>query len=112
MYSLYMMAADGENNSDGMTPVHIAAHAPDCAGVTEDIRGLGTRTASVTTGPGIGTRPIRPARISTTTGEFMAAGGVGVAFGTGAANQTYITTDGGQFKTAAAAYFASPQALP
>src|SRR5580658_104057 len=45
-------------------------------------------------------------------GEFMAAGGVGVAFGTGAANQTYITTDGGQFKTAATAYFASPQALP
>jgi len=45
-------------------------------------------------------------------GEFMAAGGVGVAFGVGAANQTTITTDGGQFKTATTAYFASPQALP
>jgi hypothetical protein len=45
-------------------------------------------------------------------GEFVAAGGAGVTFGVGAANQTYITTDGGQFKTAATAYFASPQALP
>jgi hypothetical protein len=45
-------------------------------------------------------------------GEFMAAGGVGAVFGTGAANQTYITTDNGQFKSAATAYFASPQALP
>ncbi len=44
--------------------------------------------------------------------EFIAAGGVGVTFGTGAANQTYITTDNGQFKTATTAYFASPQALP
>ena len=44
--------------------------------------------------------------------EFIAAGGVGVAFGTGAANQTDITTDGGQFKTAVTTYFASPVPLP
>jgi len=44
--------------------------------------------------------------------EFVAAGGVGVAFGTGAGNQTYITTDGGQFKTAVTKYFAAPVALP
>jgi hypothetical protein len=44
-------------------------------------------------------------------GEFVAAGGVAAAFGTGAGNQTYITTDGGQFKNAVTAYFASPVAL-
>ena len=43
--------------------------------------------------------------------EFVAAGGVGVAFGTGAAKQTYITSDGGQFKAAVTAYFARPTAL-
>jgi hypothetical protein len=43
--------------------------------------------------------------------EFVAAGGVGVAFGTGAGNQTYITSDGGQFKDAVTAYFAHPTAL-
>ena len=268
MYSLYMMAADGEDNiaaltddsfmslywqatkllfqriamiqgpavvhiepdfwgyviqkaSDGTTPVHIAALAPDCAGVTEDVRGLGecfvklrnkyapnaaigfhysTWGADVPTsiaffkavhaqetdfiatdmldrdagcfeahtdpncqrtdGPWYWdetnqTRPNFHDNLATaqsmTSGlalpmlwwqvpfgvpstspggsaghyrddrvhyifshidEFMAAGGVGVAFGTGAANQTYITTDGGQFKTATTAYFASPQALP
>jgi hypothetical protein len=31
-------------------------------------------------------------------GEFVAAGGLGIAFGVGAGNQTYITTDGGQFR--------------
>lgn len=44
--------------------------------------------------------------------EFVAAGGVGAAFGTGAGNQTYITTDGGQFKDAVTKYFASPTPLP
>jgi hypothetical protein len=44
--------------------------------------------------------------------EFVQAGGVGAAFGTGAGNQTYITTDGDQFKNAVTAYFASPVALP
>ena len=44
--------------------------------------------------------------------EFVAAGGLGVAFGTGAGNQTYIDTDGNQFKDAVTAYFASPTALP
>jgi hypothetical protein len=44
-------------------------------------------------------------------GEFVAAGGVGAAFGTGAGNQTYITTDGDQFKNAVTKYFASPVPL-
>jgi len=44
--------------------------------------------------------------------EFVNAGGVGVVFGTGAANQTDVTTDGGQFKTAVGSYFAAPVALP
>ena len=44
--------------------------------------------------------------------EFVAAGGLGAVFGTGAANQTFIDSDGGQFKTAVASYFASPMALP
>jgi hypothetical protein len=44
--------------------------------------------------------------------EFVDAGGLGVTFGTGAANQTDITTDGGQFKTAVTKYFAAPAALP
>jgi len=44
--------------------------------------------------------------------EFEDAGGLGVTFGTGAANQTYIDTDGGQFKTAVTKYFAAPVALP
>ena len=44
--------------------------------------------------------------------EFVAAGGLGAVFGTGAGNQTYITTDGGQFHDAVHAYFASPAPLP
>jgi hypothetical protein len=44
--------------------------------------------------------------------EFVAAGGLGAAFGTGASNQTYITTDDGQFRQAVSNYFASPTALP
>ncbi len=32
--------------------------------------------------------------------EFVAAGGLGITFGVGAGNQTYITTDGGQFRNA------------
>jgi hypothetical protein len=43
--------------------------------------------------------------------EFVAGGAVGAAFGTGAANQTDITTDGGQFKRAVTAYYAAPYAL-
>lgn len=46
------------------------------------------------------------------TDEFVAAGGVGAVFGTGAGNQTYITTDGGQFRNAVTAYLASPVPLP
>ena len=45
-------------------------------------------------------------------GEFVAAGGLGVTFGVGAGNQTYITSDGGQFRNAVTAYFASPVTLP
>jgi hypothetical protein len=44
--------------------------------------------------------------------EFVAAGGLGAVFGVGAANQTYITTDGGQFRDAVAGYFANPTPLP
>jgi hypothetical protein len=44
--------------------------------------------------------------------EFIAAGGLGVTFGTGAGNQTYITTDGNQFHDAVTQYFAAPVALP
>lgn len=44
--------------------------------------------------------------------EFVAAGGLGATFGTGAGNQTYITTDGDQFKRAVANYFGSPTPLP
>jgi len=44
--------------------------------------------------------------------EFVDAGGLGAAFGTGAENQTYITTDGGQFQDAVTAYFADPTPLP
>ena len=36
------------------------------------------------------------------------AGGVGAVFGVGAANQTYITSDGGQFKRAVEKYRADP----
>lgn len=40
--------------------------------------------------------------------EFVAAGGVGAVFGTGAGGQTYITTDGDQFKDAVGIYFTEP----
>jgi hypothetical protein len=43
--------------------------------------------------------------------EFVAAGGVGIAFGVGAGNQTYINTDGNEFQSAVTQYFASPTAL-
>ena len=44
--------------------------------------------------------------------EFVDAGGAGVVFGTGAGKQTYITSDGDQFKKAVTAYFAAPYPLP
>ncbi len=44
--------------------------------------------------------------------EFIAAGGLGAAFGTGASNQTYIDSDGDQFKTAVTKYFQAPVPLP
>jgi hypothetical protein len=43
--------------------------------------------------------------------EFVAAGAVGAVFGVGAANQTFIDTDNGEFKNAVSAYFASPVPL-
>jgi len=43
--------------------------------------------------------------------EYVAAGGLGVAFGVGAGNQTTIDTDGGQFKSAVAAYYGAPVPL-
>jgi hypothetical protein len=45
-------------------------------------------------------------------GDFIAAGFAGASFGVGAGNQTYITTDGGQFKSAVTAYLANPTSLP
>ncbi|MDB4973300.1 MAG: hypothetical protein JWN48_1641 [Myxococcaceae bacterium] len=44
-------------------------------------------------------------------GEFVAAGGVGAAFGAGASNQTDIKTDGEQFKRAVTQYYQSPTPL-
>ncbi len=44
--------------------------------------------------------------------EFVAVGGVGATFGVGAGNQTYITTDGDQFRQAVSDYFAAPTPLP
>jgi hypothetical protein len=43
--------------------------------------------------------------------EFVAAGGLGAVFGTGASDQTDWTTDGDEFKNDVAAYFASPTPL-
>jgi hypothetical protein len=45
-------------------------------------------------------------------GELVAAGGLGITFGVGAGNQTYITTDGNQFRNAVTSYFAAPVTLP
>lgn len=44
--------------------------------------------------------------------EFIDAGGLAAVFGVGAGNQTYITTDGNQFKDAVTSYFADPVPLP
>jgi hypothetical protein len=44
--------------------------------------------------------------------EFIDAGGLAAVFGVGAGNQTYITTDGGQFEDAVTGYFADPVPLP
>jgi hypothetical protein len=44
--------------------------------------------------------------------EFVDVGGLGATFGTGAGDQTFVTTDGGQFKDAVTAYEAAPVALP
>jgi hypothetical protein len=44
--------------------------------------------------------------------EYVEAGGAAVVFGTGANGQTDITTDGGQYRNASAAYLASPTPLP
>jgi len=44
--------------------------------------------------------------------EFVDAGGLGVAFGTGAANQTTPDSDGGQFKAAVKKYYQAPVPLP
>lgn len=44
--------------------------------------------------------------------DFVDAGGLGATFGTGAADQTDVTTDGGQFGDALKAYDAKPVPLP
>jgi len=44
--------------------------------------------------------------------ELIAAGGLGMVFGTGAGNQTFIDSDGGQLKQAATNYLAKPAPLP
>jgi len=43
--------------------------------------------------------------------EFVDAGGLGAAFGTGAGNQTTWDTDGGQFKAAVKKYYQAPTPL-
>lgn len=43
--------------------------------------------------------------------EAVLAGGFGMVFGTGAGRQTYVTTDGNQFRDAATAYVAAPEPL-
>jgi len=44
--------------------------------------------------------------------EFVDAGGLGATFGTGAADQTFIDSDGDQFKDAVTNYYESPVPLP
>jgi hypothetical protein len=44
--------------------------------------------------------------------EFVDAGGIGAAFGTGAGDQTTPDTDDGQFKAAVQAYYQAPVPLP
>jgi hypothetical protein len=44
--------------------------------------------------------------------EFVDAGGLGACFGTGAGDQTYIDSDGGQFANAVTGYYANPVPLP
>ncbi len=44
--------------------------------------------------------------------RLVAAGGVAAVFGAGQANQTDITSDGGQFQARLGSYLASPAALP
>jgi hypothetical protein len=44
-------------------------------------------------------------------GEYASLGVVGAVFGVGAQNQTYLTTDNGQFKNATTSYFAAPVAI-
>ncbi len=43
--------------------------------------------------------------------EFVAAGGAGAVWGTGAAGQTFVNTDGGAFKKAVNAYLRNPVRL-
>jgi hypothetical protein len=43
--------------------------------------------------------------------QFIAAGGVGAVFGTGAGNQTTVTSDGSEFQNDVGAYFKSPVLL-
>jgi len=70
-------------------------------------------TASTTSGGSAGHyRDNRVKYLFSHVGEFVAAGGIGAVFGVGADNQTYISTDGGQFKDAAAKYLAAPVPLP
>ena len=67
-------------------------------------------------GPGWGTagkyRDNRVHYVFSHIAEFTAAGGLGITFGVGAGNQTYITTDGGQFQNAVTSYVAAPVTLP
>jgi hypothetical protein len=44
--------------------------------------------------------------------QLTAVGGLGVVFSSGGADQTNITTDGGQFETLFSAYMNAPQPLP
>ena len=50
-------------------------------------------------------------RVERHPGEAVLAGGFGMVFGTGADRQTYVTSDGNQFRDAATAYVAAPEPL-
>jgi hypothetical protein len=45
-------------------------------------------------------------------GQYVAAGGVGAVWGTGASGQTDVTTDDGEYQGDVMTYFQAPLALP
>jgi hypothetical protein len=56
-------------------------------------------------------RSVRTTPLFAHPNEFVAAGGIGAVFGTGAPNQTTAKSDGGQFKAALTRYNQAPASL-